>query len=227
MKWNAKFREVRKQKRQKALNDHLRIKNLRLLTFCFSRWRQETADCLRIHRKADEIRDERNQNLMSRTFKYWSERLCRLGKSEVQAENHNRIRLIRYVEIENLLIIYRDGYRLWRIAYDRLIILSDILDDYLFVQSQTAAIQYLRVWRMRYFQLRGAAMQADLFKQRSNRLKLRLVLRMWHHKVKAKTEENVDTTGLLAVESPDRAHTAPLTPGRSTRRLLWRTLNSR
>lgn len=80
---------------------------------------------------------------------------------------------------------------------------------------------------MRLFQLRGPAMQADLFKQRSQRLKLRLLLRIWREKAVAKKASDVDTTTSSTIDTSDRAHTAPITPKRSTRRHLWRNLNSR
>ena len=79
---------------------------------------------------------------------------------------------------------------------------------------------------MRLFQLRGPAMQADMFKHRSQRLKLRLILRIWREKTHTQKESD-DTTKSSMIEGLDRAHTAPITPKRSTRRFLWRNLNSR
>ena len=76
---------------------------------------------------------------------------------------------------------------------------------------------------MRLFQLRGPAMQADMFKHRSQRLKLRLILRIWREKTHTQKELDDTTT----IEGSDRAHTAPITPKRSTRRYLWRNLHSR
>ena len=70
-------------------------------------------------------------------------------------------------------------------------------------------------------------MQADFFKQRSQRLKLRLMLRIWRDKLRAKNASDVDSTKSSVVGDSDRAHTAPVTPRRSTRRYLWRNLNSR
>ena len=79
---------------------------------------------------------------------------------------------------------------------------------------------------MRLFQLRGPALQADMFKQRSQRLKLRLILRIWREKTHTQKESD-DTRKISTIGGLDRAHTAPITPKRSTRRYLWRNLNSR
>jgi hypothetical protein len=97
------------------------------------------------------------------------------------------------------------------------------------LRNHLLAMQLIRTWRMRIFQLRGAAMQAELFKQRSQRLKLRLMLRIWKGKSKehGATDQEVDTTTLSQIGNSDRAHTAPLTPKRSTRRYAWRNLHSR
>ena len=69
-------------------------------------------------------------------------------------------------------------------------------------------------------------MQADMFKQRSQRLKLRLILRIWREKTHSQKGSD-DTTKTSTIGGSDRAHTAPITPERSTRRYLWRNLNSR
>jgi len=226
MKWHKRFRQVRKKKRQKTLDDHLHGKNMRLLMRCFSHWRQETTDCLHLQRIADEVRGERDLDLLSDTFMHWTERLHELRTLEAEAEDYNRFQVIRYVQLEDLLILYSNCYRKWKMAFGRIMDLSDHFNDHLLVRNQILAMQLLRAWRMRLFQLRGPTMQADLFKQRSERLKLRLILRIWREKTSAKKgldEENTIST----LEDSDKAHTAPVTPKRSTRRLLWRTLNSR
>ena len=69
-------------------------------------------------------------------------------------------------------------------------------------------------------------MQAAMFKQRSQKFKLRVMLRIWRDKVIVQRTEAIDPTRLTAVGG-DRAHTAPITPIRSTRKYLWRNLNSR
>jgi hypothetical protein len=72
--------------------------------------------------------------------------------------------------------------------------------------------------------MRWHAEQADLFNQRSRRLKMRLVLRMWKEKVAARKIID-DSLSSSVLEDSIRAHTAPITP-RPTRRHLWRNINS-
>jgi hypothetical protein len=79
---------------------------------------------------------------------------------------------------------------------------------------------------MRVFQFRGHNMQAEMFKQRSQKLQLRVMVRIWRDKVIVQRTESIDPARLIA-DGGDRAHTAPITPKRSTRKYLWRTLNSR
>lgn len=121
----------------------------------------------------------------------------------------------------------RCHYNNWRVLLGRLNNLSDIADEFSANHDESNATQFLRTWRMRIFQLRGPAMQAELFNQRSKRLKLRLIFRSWREKLKSKMPHNSDMTERSLSDRSDRAHTAPLTPDRSTRRYLWRTLNSR
>lgn len=121
----------------------------------------------------------------------------------------------------------RYHYNTWRALLGRLNNLSDIADEYSMIRDESNAAQFLRTWRMRIFQLRGPAMQAELFNQRSKRLKVRLVFRSWREKLKSKRPLQIDMTEQSLTDRSDRAHTAPLTPNRSTRRHLWRTLNSR
>jgi len=95
-------------------------------------------------------------------------------------------------------------------------------------RNHLTLMQHLRVWRMRVLQLKGPQMQAHLFLQRSQRLKIRFILRAWRERLKLKRVTLEDNFALSGThEHPDRAHTAPITPTRSTRRLLWRNLNSR
>jgi hypothetical protein len=123
--------------------------------------------------------------------------------------------------------ICRCHYNNWRVLIGRLNYLSDIADEYSTHRDESNSAQFLRTWRMRIFQLRGPAMQAELFNQRSKRLKLRLILRSWREKLRLKTAVDSDMTEQSLTDRSDRAHTAPITPNRSTRRHLWRTLNSR
>jgi len=126
-----------------------------------------------------------------------------------------------------ILNFCRGYYRKWRALYCRLSDLSDAAEDYVQNHTEVKAAQCLRTWRMRIFQLRGPAMQADLFNQRSKRLKLRLMFRIWREKLKSKDLSDNELSNSVSNGLPDRAHTAPLTPTRSTRRYLWRNLNSR
>jgi len=116
---------------------------------------------------------------------------------------------------------------MWREALCRVDELSEILDDFLLDQDEDMTKEYLRIWRLRIFQLRGKTMQAELFQQRSGRLKLRLIFRIWRDKVRAVHTTDIQSTRSSTIELSDRAHTAPITPHRSTRRYLWRNLNSR
>jgi Sfi1 spindle body protein len=123
--------------------------------------------------------------------------------------------------------MHRFHYNGWTASIIRLRQLEDMLDDYAMARNEDTATQHLRVWRMRLFQLRGPAMQADLFNKRSQHLKLRLLLRIWREKERARKTSSTDLTIPMTTEASDRAHTAPITPNRSTRRYLWRHLNSR
>ena len=118
-------------------------------------------------------------------------------------------------------------YNNWRVLLSRLLNLSDIADEFSANRDESNAAQFLRTWRMRIFQLRGPAMQAELFNQRSKRLKLRMIFRSWREKLNSKMPLDSDMTERSLTNRSDRPHTAPLTPNRSTRRYLWRTLNSR
>jgi hypothetical protein len=121
----------------------------------------------------------------------------------------------------------RDVFHNWRTSYGRLSDLSNVSEDYALSRTELNATQYLRTWRMRIFQLRGLAMQAELFSQRSERLKSRLLFRIWMKKLKSKDLSDNEPSSSVRNGTSDRAHTAPLTPKRSTRRNLWRNLNSR
>lgn len=102
--------------------------------------------------------------------------------------------------------------------------LSDVLDDYLLLRAENALSKHLRVWRMRIFQLRGPGMQADLFSQRSQRLKLRLVLRIWKDKAVARKDPD-DSINSLVSDNSMRAHTAQFTLRRPSRKhMLLNTL---
>jgi hypothetical protein len=115
----------------------------------------------------------------------------------------------------------------WRTGLNQVNELEDISEDYISVRNRNVAAQHLRSWRMHIFQLRGPAMQSDLFRQRSERLKLRLMLRLWRQKLKAKHMPDMDSNEMTTIENTDRAHTAPITPRRSTRRYAWRNTYSR
>jgi hypothetical protein len=137
---------------------------------------------------------------------------------------------MRSISLCNLLsmvsLTFRDCLGMWHRAFDHAKDLSEMSESYLLARDRSIAVEQLRTWRMRVFQLRGPSMQADLFKQRSQRLKLRLMLRIWKDRLKSKSADN-DTDSLSSLAASDRAHTAPITPRRSTRRYLWRNTYSR
>jgi Sfi1 spindle body protein len=102
--------------------------------------------------------------------------------------------------------------------------LAEVAMNHSHERDQQRMSRSLRTWRMRVFQLRGPEMQAHRFYERSQRLKLRVVFRIW--RVKASLRNVAPNTPSVFFNTPDQAHTAPVIPSRSTRRLMWRSLNS-
>ena len=96
-------------------------------------------------------------------------------------------------------------YNNWRVLLGRLINLSDIADEFSANRDESNAAQFLRTWRMRIFQLRGPAMQAELFNQRSKRLKLRMIFRSWREKLNSKMPIDSDMAELSLTDRSDRA----------------------
>lgn len=70
-------------------------------------------------------------------------------------------------------------------------------------------------------------MQADLFANRSQRLKLRLVFRIWREKTIAKMAVRDDRTIERTSDNLDKARTARIIPNRPTGRYIWRNLRNR
>jgi len=227
MKWNKRYIEVRKSRRLRLLADYLRRKNNITIKRCFTYWRERTDNYRDLGKTAGQLLSERNRELLEDTLLQWNERFLRQATLAVQAANHYQTHLLGYLPIDVRANYTRSQLGMWREALGRVDELSGILDGFLLDQDEDMAKECLRIWRLRIFQLRGKTMQAELFQQRSARLKLRLVFRIWRDKLKAVHTTETQSTSVSTIELSDRAHTAPITPHRSTRRYLWRNLNSR
>src|SRR5271154_1544721 len=73
MKWNAKFLQLRKQKRKQLLEECVRNKKLKLLAKCIQNWRQRRAHWLDSRGVADEIRQDKDFYLVYDVFVHWKE----------------------------------------------------------------------------------------------------------------------------------------------------------
>src|SRR5207248_667468 len=74
MKWHTKSIQSRKRKRQGALENCLKNRKVRMITLCISHWRQRTTECLNAQKIADQIRHERDLDMIEDVFLRWNEK---------------------------------------------------------------------------------------------------------------------------------------------------------
>jgi Sfi1 spindle body protein len=103
MQWHAKFLRVRKNKRQLVLDQHLSQKRSKITKHCFSSWRLKSNDVRALQDMAEEIRHDRDLDLLGGTFLHWNERAVFLETLQIRATDHHNITLLRYIPLCTLL----------------------------------------------------------------------------------------------------------------------------
>jgi hypothetical protein len=105
MRWHTKFGEIRKRKRENALDNYLKTKRLLSLTHFFSHWRQRENTCLSFQGVADEIRNEKESRLLEDLFFQWREKISSISRSQVIAEDHHRAQILQYPRYLEILTV--------------------------------------------------------------------------------------------------------------------------
>jgi hypothetical protein len=108
MRWHAKFLQVRRNKRQLVLDQHLSQKHSRITKHCFSLWRLKSRDVCALQDMAEEIRQDRDLDLLGCTFLHWNERALSLETQQTRAIDHHNIKLLRYILLCTLLTNLED-----------------------------------------------------------------------------------------------------------------------
>ena len=97
MRWHAKFLQVRRNKTQLVLDQHLSQKYSRITKQCFSLWRLKSRDVCALQDMAKEIRQDRDFDLLGGAFLHWNERALSLETHQTRAIDHHNIKLLRYI----------------------------------------------------------------------------------------------------------------------------------
>jgi hypothetical protein len=97
MKWHSNFIQLRKKKRQAALDLYLSQKHANLTNRCFSLWRQRSTKYFALQRVAEELGQEKDLDLVDGIFVHWAERTRALQNMDVIATSHYSTQLIRYI----------------------------------------------------------------------------------------------------------------------------------
>jgi hypothetical protein len=95
MKWHIKFIQMRKDRRQRALNDHLRNKNMKLTRSCFAHWQRRTSDYIHLQEIAEEIQEEENVEVKNTFLSHWKQQFRSSTILALKADNHYLFRLIQ------------------------------------------------------------------------------------------------------------------------------------
>jgi hypothetical protein len=97
MKWHLNFIQLRKKKRQAALDLHLRQKHANLTKLSFSLWRERSTKYLALQRVAEELGQAKDLDLVEGIFVHWGERTRALQNMDVIATSHYSTQLIGYI----------------------------------------------------------------------------------------------------------------------------------
>lgn len=221
LSWHRKLKSVLKRRKYEKLENYLLQKNANLLTECFDHWRNRVAALRELGMKAVDFRMEKEAGILEEAFSRWQDTKRLFEDWKAHSVDFDRRKKIKCDSYYRCSLLVREHLIRWRAVCSEIRQLQDVAGDHLFLRNHVLLAQHLRAWRMRLLQLKGPQMQALLFIQRSQRLQLRLMLRLWKNKLRIKRE--IQDSSVLS----DRAHTAPITPTRSTRRLIWGSLHSR
>jgi protein SFI1 len=96
-KWHAKFLRLRKEKRQHLLDSCLNQNRSKLTKQCFTWWRQKSTEIRNLQDMAEEIRHERDLDILGGSFQHWHERTMSVEMLEIRATDHHKSRLLRYL----------------------------------------------------------------------------------------------------------------------------------
>ena len=103
MTWHSKLINLRKKRRQAALDSYLDQKNTKVITTCFSLWRQRSTEYSVLQNEAEEIRQERETDLVDGIFNHWKEKTQFLRSLQTLATNHYSSQLTTYPRKTTLL----------------------------------------------------------------------------------------------------------------------------